>query len=109
MNGIEAMSEVDDRARELVITTRNADPDQVLVSVADSGIGLDPNAKSKIFDPFYTTKPSGMGMGLSICRSILQNHGGRLWSAGNDGPGTTFHFTVPKHQEKGSHAGAAGV
>ena len=66
MNGIEAMSSVGGRARDLVITTRNLDPDQVQVTVEDSGIGLDPNTMDKIFDPFYTTKPGGMGMGLSI-------------------------------------------
>jgi signal transduction histidine kinase len=54
----------------------------------------------KIFDPFYTTKAGGMGMGLSICRSILQNHGGRLWATAHDGPGTSFHFTLPKCPEK---------
>jgi signal transduction histidine kinase len=109
MNAIEAMSGVEDRSRELIITTRNIDADQVQVSVADSGPGLDPKAASRIFDPFYTTKASGMGMGLSICRSILQNHGGRLWALANDGPGATFQFSVPKHDEEGSHAGTAGV
>ena len=109
MNGIEAMSSVDERARELVITTRNIDADQVLVTVEDSGVGLDPNAISKIFDPFYTTKPTGMGMGLSISRSIVQNHGGRLWATANDGPGTTFHFSLTKYEDQGSHAGVAGV
>ena len=100
MNGIEAMSTVTERARELVITTRNTDPDQVEVTVEDSGTGLDPDASGRIFEPFYTTKPGGMGMGLSICRSILQAHGGRLWATAKDGPGTTFHFTLPKDQEE---------
>jgi signal transduction histidine kinase len=58
----------------------------------------------KIFDPFYTTKPGGMGMGLAISRSILQAHGGRLWATAKDGPGTRFHFTLPKHREEDSHA-----
>ncbi len=71
MNAIEAMSSIGERARELAITTRNVDADQVQVSVEDSGIGLDPNTIQRIFDPFYTTKPGGMGMGLSISRSIL--------------------------------------
>ena len=62
-----------------MITTRNIDPDQVQVTVEDSGMGIDPNAIEKIFEPFYTTKSTGMGMGLSISRSILQRHGGRLW------------------------------
>jgi PAS domain S-box-containing protein len=109
MNGMEAMSSVGDRARELVITTRNVDANQVQVTVQDSGIGLDPNRMARIFEPFYTTKSGGMGMGLSISGAIVQNHGGRLWATANDGPGASFNFTVPKYQEKGSHAGVAGV
>ena len=105
MNGIEAMSSVGERARELLITTGNVDADQVQVSVEDSGIGIDPQKLDKIFDSFYTTKPSGMGMGLSISRSILQAHGGRLWATAKDGPGTIFHFTLPKYPEGESHAG----
>jgi signal transduction histidine kinase len=100
MNGIEAMSGVDERARELVITTRNIDPDQVQVTVEDSGIGLDPDTAGKIFDPFYTTKSGGMGMGLSISRSILQAHGGRLWATARNGAGTIFHFALPKYNEE---------
>jgi signal transduction histidine kinase len=96
MNAIEAMSGVSER--QLAITTRSIDPDQVQVTVQDSGTGLDPNKVNKIFEPFYTTKPTGMGMGLSICRSIVQNHGGRLWATANEGPGTSFHFTLPKYQ-----------
>jgi signal transduction histidine kinase len=103
MNGIEAMSGVGERARELTITTGNLDPDQVQVTVEDSGTGLDPGAMDKIFEPFYTTKPGGMGMGLSISRSILQAHGGRLWATAKDGPGTVFHFTLPKHREEELH------
>jgi signal transduction histidine kinase len=104
MNAIEAMSNVGERARELVITNRNIEPDQVQVTVEDSGVGLDPNTITRIFQPFYTTKSSGMGMGLSICRSIVQNHGGRIWATANDGPGTSFHFTLPRYHEKGSNA-----
>ena len=99
MNAIEAMSSVGDRARELVITTRNIDPDQVLVTVEDSGTGIDPQMIDKIFGSFYTTKPGGMGMGLSVSRSILQAHGGRLWATAKDGPGTIFYFTFPKCHE----------
>jgi signal transduction histidine kinase len=105
MNGIEAMSSVGERARELVITTRNVDADRVQASVQDSGIGIDPEKLDKIFDSFYTTKPGGMGMGLSISRSILQAHGGRLWATAKDGPGTIFDFTLPKYHEGESHAG----
>ena len=103
MNGIEAMSSVGERARELLITTRNVDADQVQVSVEDSGIGIDPQKLDKIFDSFYTTKPGGMGMGLSISRSILQAHGGRLWATAKEGAGTIFHFTLPKHPEEKSN------
>jgi signal transduction histidine kinase len=109
MNAVEAMSSVDARARELVITTRNLDAEQVQVTVKDSGPGIDPNTLDKIFDPFYTTKPGGMGMGLSISRSILQAHGGRLWAAAKDGPGTIFHFSLPKYHEENASAGAAAV
>jgi PAS domain S-box-containing protein len=109
MNGIEAMSSEGERARQLVITTRNIDPDQVQVTVEDSGVGLDPNTMARIFDPFYTTKAGGMGMGLSISRSIVQNHGGRLWATAKDGPGTVFHFALTRYQEEGSDAGIARV
>jgi PAS domain S-box-containing protein len=109
MNAIEAMSGVTDRARDLVIATRNLDRDQLQVTVDDSGVGLDPNTAQKIFEAFYTTKPGGMGMGLSLCRSIVQTHGGRLWAAAKDGPGTVFCFTLPRHDDTQSTAGATGV
>jgi PAS domain S-box-containing protein len=109
MNAIEAMSGVGGRVRELVITTRNIHANQVQVSVEDSGTGLDPNTIEKIFDPFFTTKPSGMGMGLSISCSILKTHGGRLWATPNSGPGTTFHFTLPKYHGEEAGAEAEGV
>jgi len=100
MNAIEAMTSADGRARELIITTRNTDAGQVQATIKDSGTGLDPNAIDKVFDPFYTTKSGGMGMGLSISRSIVQAHGGRLWATANDGPGTMFHFSLPRYQEE---------
>ncbi|MGD1072706.1 MAG: ATP-binding protein [Bryobacteraceae bacterium] len=109
MNAMEAMSNVDDRARQLAITTRSIEKDRVQVTVEDSGTGLAPNTMSRIFDAFYTTKSGGMGMGLSISRSIVQNHGGRLWATCNDGPGTTFHFTLPKYHEGAADARVAGV
>jgi signal transduction histidine kinase len=105
INGIEAMTSVSDRARELVITTENIDPDQVQVTVEDSGMGIDPNAIAKIFEPFYTTKSTGMGMGLSITRSIVQRHGGGLSVTAKHGRGAIFYFTVPKYDEEESHAG----
>ena len=109
MNAIEAMSSVSDRPRELVITTQNIDADCVQATVEDSGIGIASATVDKIFDSFYTTKPGGMGMGLSISRSILQSHGGRLWAVGKDAPGTMFHFTVPKYHEAGAHTSATGT
>jgi signal transduction histidine kinase len=98
MNGVDAMSAVEGRDRELVIKSQNDEGGQVRVEVRDSGVGLNEDSIQKIFNPFYSTKPAGMGMGLSISRSIIQNHGGRIWATPNDGPGTTFHFTVPKWQ-----------
>jgi signal transduction histidine kinase len=94
MNGIEAMDTVTDRPRELLIRSCQHESDQLLVAVEDSGIGIDGQNLGKIFDAFYTTKPQGMGMGLAISRSIVENHGGRLWAVPNDGPGATFQFTL---------------
>jgi signal transduction histidine kinase len=98
VNGIEAMSSIADRPRQLAITSQNGETDQVRVAVRDSGVGLDPQSRERIFEAFFTTKPAGMGMGLSISRSIIQNHGGRLWAVPNHGPGTTFYFTVPRYR-----------
>jgi signal transduction histidine kinase len=109
MNAIEAMSSVMERARELVITTGNVDADQVQVTIEDSGTGLDPNTIDKVFESFYSTKPGGMGMGLSISRSIVRAHGGRLWATARNGPGTIFHFVLPKSHEEGSGAAVGGV
>jgi C4-dicarboxylate-specific signal transduction histidine kinase len=95
MNAIEAMSGVDG-PRELTVSTGEYDAAEVVVMVRDSGVGLDAASRARIFDAFYTTKPNGMGLGLSISHSIVQNHRGRLWVEANDGPGTTFRFTVPK-------------
>jgi two-component system, LuxR family, sensor kinase FixL len=97
MNGVEAMPSVADRRRELLICSRQHESDKVLVAVQDSGIGLDPQSMERIFDAFYTTKSEGMGMGLAISRSIVENHGGRLWAVSNNGPGATFQFTLLKH------------
>jgi PAS domain S-box-containing protein len=94
MNGIEAMGTVTDRSRELVIRSRRHEPDQALIAVQDSGTGIDPDNMDRLFNAFFTTKPNGMGMGLSICRSIIEAHGGEMWASPNDGPGATFSFTV---------------
>jgi signal transduction histidine kinase len=95
MNGIEAMADVTGRSRELVIQADVDDRGQVLVSVRDSGTGLDPQHLEQAFEAFYTTKAEGVGMGLSISRSIIEAHGGRLWASGNIGPGASFQFTLP--------------
>jgi signal transduction histidine kinase len=97
MNGVEAMASVADRPRELLIRSRQHESDRVLVAVQDSGIGIDQQNLEKIFNAFYTTKSQGMGMGLAISRSIVENHGGQLWAIPNDGPGTTFQFTLLKY------------
>jgi PAS domain S-box-containing protein len=95
MNGIEAMSSVSDRSRQLLIKTQRDDSGQALISVTDSGIGLDPKQAERLFEAFFTTKTEGMGMGLSISRSIIEAHGGRLWATPNAGSGATFQFAVP--------------
>jgi PAS domain S-box-containing protein len=99
INAIEAMQPVKDRPRELVIRTRQDETSQVLVTVSDCGVGVAAENADRLFDAFFTTKASGMGMGLSICRSIVNAHGGRLSASGNAGPGATFQFTLPLHQE----------
>ena len=108
MNGIEAMSSVHNRARELVIAACNLDTDTVQICVQDSGIGLNPDLTERIFEPFYTTKRDGMGMGLAVCRSIIRNHGGRLWAVSNTGYGASLLVTLPTYREQGSHAATAG-
>jgi PAS domain S-box-containing protein len=100
MNGVEAMASVADRPRELLIYSRQHESDKVLVAVRDSGIGIDQQNLEKIFNAFYTSKSQGMGMGLAISRSIVENHGGQLWAIPNDGPGTTFQFTLLKYHQQ---------
>jgi C4-dicarboxylate-specific signal transduction histidine kinase len=95
MNGLEAMRAVAERPKTLTITSEPVEPSGVLVAVEDTGTGLDPAAADRIFDPFFTTKSDGLGMGLSICRSIIDAHGGRLWVSPGVLCGTVFRFTVP--------------
>jgi C4-dicarboxylate-specific signal transduction histidine kinase len=95
MNAVEAMAPVMDRERMLGITSRRADDGSPVVSVEDSGLGLDATSAQRIFDAFFTTKPGGMGMGLSISTSIVEAHGGRLWALPGLRHGTAFHFTLP--------------
>jgi len=99
MNGMEAMADVTDRPRDLLIRSHLGAPNQVLVTVQDSGIGIEPQNADRLFGSFYTTKPGGMGMGLSISRSIIEAHDGRLWASPNSGPGATFQFTLPSYPQ----------
>jgi PAS domain S-box-containing protein len=98
-NASDAMSAVEDRARKLVIKTEQEEDGRVRLTVQDAGSGIDPQHVDRIFDPFYTTKSSGMGMGLSVSRSIIENHHGRLWASPNDGPGATVSFSIPRAPE----------
>jgi len=97
VNAIEAMSGQNEARRELLLSTENGEPDGVRVAVRDSGPGLAPENLERLFDAFYTTKAEGMGMGLSICRSIIEAHGGRLWASANEPRGAVFQFSVPAH------------
>jgi NO-binding membrane sensor protein with MHYT domain len=105
INAVEAMSGVSEGSRGLLIRTGTDASDGVLVAVQDSGPGLNPGIFERLFDSFYTTKPGGMGMGLSICRSIVEAHGGRIWATANAGPGITVQFTLPIND----HAMASGM
>jgi PAS domain S-box-containing protein len=121
LNAIEAMSSIEGGARELLISTEQNQANGVLVALRDSGPGIDPERLERVFEPFYTTKSSGMGMGLSICRSIIDAHGGRLWADAIEPSGTVFQFTVPtveralmdsdpeRQQSEEPHAGIASA
>ena len=95
MNGVEAMRGVAERTRELIVSSSLAEKDSVLVSVEDAGTGFEPDVGERIFEPFFTTKSEGLGMGLSICRSIVEGHRGRLWAAPRAPHGAVIRFTVP--------------
>src|SRR5882724_5348748 len=94
-NASDAMSSIDDRPRQLLIRTEQDEEGGVRLSVQDAGRGLEPESMNRLFEAFYTTKSDGMGMGLSVSRSIIENHHGRLWATPNDGPGVTFSFWIP--------------
>ena len=94
LNAVEAMGSVETGARELLISTEQGNTG-ARVAVRDSGPGIDPRHMERVFTSFYTTKPSGTGMGLSICRSIIDAHGGRLWAEANEPRGAVFQFTLP--------------
>ena len=96
VNAIQSMSDVEDGNRELHISTVSIEPEGVCVVVRDTGHGLRPESLPRLFEPFYTTKPDGMGMGLSICRSIIEADGGRLWATNCEPRGALFQFTIPR-------------
>jgi C4-dicarboxylate-specific signal transduction histidine kinase len=102
INAIEAMCAASEGARELLINTEKADSRSVLVAVRDSGPGLPPAPLERLFEPFYTTKSSGLGLGLSICGMIVEEHGGRFWASPNLSRGAVFQFTVPAHPDSAS-------
>jgi signal transduction histidine kinase len=94
-NASDAMMGVHDRPRQLVVETEEDHENRVRLSVRDVGVGIDDQGKEKLFDAFYTTKTDGMGIGLSVSRSIIERHNGRIWAEPNDGPGATFSFAIP--------------
>jgi signal transduction histidine kinase len=98
-NASDAMSGVYDRLRLLLIRTGRDEGDQVRLTVEDAGVGFDPQVADRLFKAFYTTKNNGMGIGLSVCRSIIESHRGRLWATPNDGAGARFSFSIPHASE----------
>jgi signal transduction histidine kinase len=99
LNASDAMRDINDRPRLLVVRTEHDKNDHIRLSVQDAGTGFDPKGAAKLFDAFYTTKSGGMGIGLSVSRSIIESHRGRLWATPNDGAGATFAFSVPLRSE----------
>jgi PAS domain S-box-containing protein len=101
VNGMQAMTTVRDRDRVLIMRTQPHQSDRVLVTIEDVGVGIKPENADRLFSAFYTTKPDGLGMGLSICRSIIEAHGGRVWASPRVGPGMTFQFTISAYGQGG--------
>jgi signal transduction histidine kinase len=99
LNASDAMSGVDDRPRQLMIRTERDQDDRVRLTVQDVGVGFEPQNAERLFEAFYTTKSGGMGIGLSISRSIIESHHGSLWAVPNDGPGAAFSFSIPRRLE----------
>jgi len=106
-NASDAMTAVDDRPRRLLIRTERDDDNGVRLTVRDAGVGFEPRSTDKLFDAFYTTKSGGMGIGLSVSRSIVERHRGRLWAELNEGPGATFSFSIPRGPERTTVPSAA--
>jgi signal transduction histidine kinase len=98
-NASDAMSEIHERPRDLLIRTERASGDHARLTVKDAGVGLDPTNLEKLFEAFFTTKNNGMGIGLSVSRTIIESHRGRLWASLNEGPGATFAFSIPSRVE----------
>jgi C4-dicarboxylate-specific signal transduction histidine kinase len=107
INAVEAMSSMREGARELLICTEKAESNRALVAVRDSGPGLDLKSVDRLFEAFYTTKVQGMGIGLAICRSIIEAHGGQMWACANEPRGAVFQFTVPLERDETVPAGYA--
>jgi signal transduction histidine kinase len=103
-NASEAMSAVDGRSRQLVIRTEADEDGHVRLTVKDAGVGFTPQAADRLFESFYTTKNDGMGIGLSVSRSIIESHHGRLWATPNTGPGATFSFFIPRESKNATGA-----
>jgi len=106
-NASDAMVGVDEGPRQLLIRTECDEGDRVRLTVQDVGVGLEPHVMDKLFQAFFTTKSSGMGIGLSVSRSIIEKHGGRLWGEPNDGPGATFAFSIPRDPTRTTDAARA--
>jgi signal transduction histidine kinase len=99
VNAIEAMGSMTNGMRELIVSTGIADSGDILVTVRDSGPGLGRETSERVFEAFFTTKAAGLGMGLSICRSIIEGHGGRMWTSSNQPRGAVFQFTLPPSED----------
>jgi PAS domain S-box-containing protein len=106
-NGSDAMSSVDDRPRDMLVKTERDGHEALCLTVRDVGVGISEEDGGRLFDAFYTTKGDGMGVGLSVSRSIIERHGGRMWTAGNEGPGVSFSFSVPLLPEQKTDAETA--
>ena len=109
MNASDAMSGIEDGQGQLLIRTEQDKDDHIRVTVQDTGVGFEPQGLDRLFEAFYTTKSTGMGMGLSVSRSIIARHHGRLWAALNDGPGATFTFSIPCRPADVTSAGGVGA